>query len=503
MSFNEPVFLFIFLPLLLAVYFLVPNSRPAWREGVLLLASLIFYVWGGKQFLGVLLAATLVNYALGRAIEAARATPRGKRLIILGVALNLGLLVAFKYTRFVVVNLNDVLAAFHANKLTLPDLLVPLGISFFTFHAIGYLVDIHRGEAPAERSLPRLALYLLFFPKVIAGPITRYAAPAPAPGKPAPQKPVLPASQIPPHESIETFARGVRRFAIGLTKKVVLSAAFATPADKIFGLPPGELTPALAWLGLVSYTLQIYFDFSGYTDMAIGVAALFGRTLPENFDYPYIAQSIREFWRRWHLSLSTWLRDYLYIPLGGSRVSTFRVYANLVIVFLLCGIWHGAGWPFLVWGAYHGLFLVLERLGLGKVMDSAWRPLRHLYALLAVMVGWVFFRANDLHHAFAFLAAMLGLSPAPDAAHLPDGPGAYIDNFFLVALVASIIGATPIVPAVLAWRDRLTAADAAGRPSRFRPAWDALGVAIVAALLFLSGLFIAASTYSPFIYRQF
>lgn len=489
MAFNEPVFLFLFLPALLAFYFLIPRRAERLRDGLLLLASLLFYAWGGKQFLGVLLAATLVNYALGLAVERTRGSSRGRWVLLLGVAANLGLLIAFKYSRFLVTNANGLLASFHVGPIKLPDLLVPLGLSFYTFHAIGYLVDIARGEASAERRLGKLGLYLLFFPKVIAGPITRYGRPAKGDEVPA----------EPP-----TFAWGVRRFAVGLAKKVVLSAAFATPADAIFGLPAGQLTPGLAWVGLLSYSLQIYFDFSGYTDMAIGVAALFGRRLPENFDYPYVAQSVREFWRRWHLSLSTWLRDYLYKPLGGSRVPTFRIYLNLVIVFLLCGLWHGADWTFLVWGAYHGLFLVLERLGLEKLMAKAWRPARHLYALLAIMIGWVFFRATSLGHALAFLGAMFGLAPAPTPGREADGPAIYLTSLFMLLFLVGVVGATPVIPAILTWRDRLVlqARDQA-RAARLRLAGDAVGVAWVIALIALSALFIAASTYAPFIYRQF
>ena len=307
----------------------------------------------------------------------------------LAIAVNLVVLGVFKYANFFADNVNAVAAAIGAPPLAFPHVLLPIGISFYTFHAISYVVDVYRRDASAQKSPVHAALYLLLFPQLIAGPIIRYR---------------YIADQLEQRVvSLDDFAVGVRRFVIGLGKKVLIANTVAAPADKIFSMPLAELTPAHAWLGIVCYTLQIYFDFSGYSDMAIGLGRMFGFHFPENFRWPYVADTVQEFWRRWHISLSSWFRDYLYVPLGGNRVSPARMYANLVTVFFLCGLWHGASWNFVIWGLFHGSFLVVERLGLAAAIRRLWRPLRHVYLLLVVMIGWVFFRADTLPSAVAFL----------------------------------------------------------------------------------------------------
>jgi alginate O-acetyltransferase complex protein AlgI len=428
-SLNEPTFLFLFLPVLLLLYHAIPRwwaAGPGLRNAVLLLASVVFYFWGGKQFLGVLIGAVLFNYLTAMAIERCHDTPAARRFLGLGVGANLALLVAFKYWRFIAANIAGLLGApqvLAKSTPAEPPLLIPLGLSFFTFSAIGYLVDVYGKRIPAERNLWRTSLYLLLFPKIVAGPITRYQQLS----RQLADRPVTPG----------LFASGVQRFIIGLAKKTIIASAVGLPADRIFAIPTAQLTPPLAWLGLVCYAIQIYFDFSGYTDMAIGTGRMFGFNLPENFDYPYVADSIRDFWRRWHISLSSWLRDYLYVPLGGNRVAPWRVYFNLVTVFVLCGVWHGASWSYIVWGLYFGVFLVLERLGLGDALQKAPRPVRHLYTLTVVLGSWVLFRAATLGDAIGYFGALAGVS---GGAGVTDGVGVYVDRMVVLAVVAGVIG---------------------------------------------------------------
>ena len=480
--FTEPTFLFLFLPVLLALYFL-PRSHEHGRYGnwLLLAASVLFYAKGGGSFTWLMLASIAFNYRVAIAIDRGRETPAASRLLAFAVGVNLAVLGVFKYANFFVDNLNEALLFLDEPRLAVPRVLLPIGISFFTFHAISYVVDVYRRQAVAQKSPVHAALYLLLFPQLIAGPIIRYRDIADQ----------LPRRRV----SLDDFARGVRRFVVGLAKKLLVANIVAGPADKIFAMPAAELSAAHAWLGVVCYTLQIYFDFSGYSDMAIGLGRMFGFRFPENFRYPYIAESVQEFWRRWHISLSTWFRDYLYVPLGGNRVAPARVYRNLVVVFFLCGLWHGASWSFVVWGLYHGSFLVLERLGLADRVARAWKPLRHLYLLLVVMVGWVFFRAPTLGAAIEFLSAMAGQGAR---APTPFTAAWYLTPELCLALAAAAVGSVPVAPMLARWRDRLLEASA--------PRALAMGVASTATLLLLllaSIMQVAARTYNPFIYFRF
>ena len=355
------------------------------------------------------------------------------------MTLNLTALAVFKYTNFAVENWAAVAPFLGAapGAIAVTTIPLPLGISFFTFHAISYVVDVYKRNAAPQRSLPTFALYILLFPQLIAGPIIRWRDIADQ----------LAARR----ERLADVAYGVRRFVLGLAKKVLIANTLGRIADPIFALPPSELTTPLAWLGLACYTLQIYFDFSGYSDMAIGLMRMFGFRILENFNYPYVARSIREFWRRWHNSLSNWFRDYLYVPLGGNRHSRRREYASLVVVFVLCGLWHGASWPFVLWGAWHGVFLVAERAGFGRVLQRA-GPLAHVYALAAVMLGWVLFRCDTLKHAGGFYAALAGFA-AGDPARQPVAQ--WLDPSALATLCAAILFAMLVAPAFARWRDRL------------------------------------------------
>jgi alginate O-acetyltransferase complex protein AlgI len=484
--FTEPTFLFLFLPILLALYFLPPalrlprakRLRPAsMRNWILLVASVIFYAKGGGSFTWLMLGSIAFNYWIAIAIDRRREAAKG--LLLFAVAVNLAVLGVFKYANFFADNVNALFLILRLDPVAVPRVLLPIGISFFTFHAISYVVDVYRGDAIAQKSPVHAALYLLLFPQLIAGPIIRYRDIA---------------HQL-AHRVIglDDFAYGVRRFVIGLAKKVLVANIVAGPADRIFGTPPDQLTAALAWLGVVCYTLQIYFDFSGYSDMAIGLGRMFGFRFPENFRWPYIAQTVQEFWRRWHISLSTWFRDYLYVPLGGSRVTPGRMYVNLVTVFFLCGLWHGAKWNFVVWGLFHGTFLVVERLGLADAIGRLSAPVRHAYLLVIVMIGWVFFRADSLAGAIAFLKAMAGLGPV---APTPFTIRWYVTPDVAIALVAGTIGSLPIVPALARWVDE------ARQPGLGR-GFAAASTATLLVLLVASILHVAARAYNPFIYFRF
>jgi alginate O-acetyltransferase complex protein AlgI len=479
--FTEPTFLLLFLPVLLALYFAnLSRSHGVYGNWLLLIASVAFYAKGGGAFTWLMLGSIAFNYWMAIAI-AARRPDAG--LLGFTIAVNLAVLGIFKYANFVADNVNALFLALSARPVVVPRVLLPIGISFFTFHAISYVVDVYRGDATAQKSPVHAALYLLLFPQLIAGPIIRYRDIA---GQLAMRTVAL-----------DDFADGVRRFVVGLAKKVLVANIVAGPADRIFAMAPAQLSAGHAWLGIGCYTLQIYFDFSGYSDMAIGLGRMFGFRFPENFRWPYVAQDVQEFWRRWHMSLSTWFRDYLYVPLGGNRVSPARTYVNLVIVFFLCGLWHGARWTFVIWGLFHGTFLVVERLGLADRLMRLWRPLRHLYLLIVVMVGWVLFRADTLTGAVAFLKAMAGLGPALPTAYTVAW---YLTPELFLALLAGVIGSTPIVPTLRQWRDRNVEA---GRRFAFSAGLGALSTAALMLLLAASIMQIAARTYNPFIYFRF
>jgi len=444
MQFNEPTFLLLFLPVLLLAYY----ALPAWRNSLLLAGSLIFCLWGGKQTVGILLIACAGNFLLGHIVAGRR------KVLVAGIVANLLLLIWGKYADFL--------------NLPLPKLPTPPGLSFFTFVAIAYLVDVYRGDATVIRNPIDAGNYFLFFPKFFAGPIVRHRD--------------IDAQLANREHSRDRFATGVRRFIVGLGKKVLVANTVAGVADKVFGLPESALRMDLAWVGIVAYTVQIYFDFSGYTDMAIGLGAMFGFELPENFDHPYAVTSIRDFWRRWHMTLSSWLRDYLFIPLGGSRCPAWRTYFNLILVFGLCGLWHGASWTFLVWGLLQGVFLLLERAGGNRVLERQPRLIGHAYALLATMVSWVFFRAATLPQALGFLSAMFGQN---HPIVVTDGLLAVVDPFTRLMLVVGIIGSFPVIPRH--WQTR-------GGP---------LATVALTALLVAVLMLVAVKTYTPFIYQKF
>jgi alginate O-acetyltransferase complex protein AlgI len=474
MVFSSPLFLFLFLPATLAAYFLAPRAL---RNAVLLAASLLFYAWGEPVLVLVMLASIGVNYVLALAVERAAGRAAQRPLLALAVAANLAVLGHFKYAGFLTEQLNGLLSLAQLPALPVPDVRMPIGISFFTFQALSYVLDVGRGEVRAARNPLQVALYVALFPQLIAGPIVRYVDVAA----------MIRARQV----TLDGFAAGVQRFVVGLGKKVLIANAAAAVADAAFDLPDAELTMAVAWLGLAAYTLQIYFDFSGYSDMAIGLGRMFGFEFKENFQHPYVAASMTDFWRRWHISLSTWFRDYLYIPLGGSHGPAWKTYRNLLVVFLLCGFWHGASWNFLLWGLLHGGFLILERQGGGALLARLPRFAAHGYTLLAVMAGWVLFRAVSLEHAWGYSAALVGFG----AAHAAQPLAMWVDSGTLLALVAGCVGSTPWIPASTAWLE-----------SRGRSLSAARELAVAAAtlaVLVASAAVLVGGTYNPFIYFRF
>jgi alginate O-acetyltransferase complex protein AlgI len=471
MPFTEPAFLFYFLPGTLALYHLLPER---FRNLLLTLASLLFYAAGEWHFVGWLLASTAATYLVARLIDAWRGSPRAAWVLAAGVVTDLFLLGVFKYWGFGARTLAQ-LGLFH---LRLPDIALPLGISFFTFHKLSYKVDVYRGTAEVRRNPLDLLLYILFFPQLIAGPIIRYHD--------------IAAELISRRVTLGDFAQGVRRFGIGFAKKMLVANTVAGVADQMFALEPARLGAAAGWLGVICYAVQIYFDFSGYSDMAIGMARMFGFHFLENFDHPYFSRSVTEFWRRWHMSLSRWFRDYLYVPLGGSRRSPARTYLNLSVVFLLCGLWHGASWTFVLWGAFHGALLIAERAGWSRVLGRLPRGVQHAQTLLWVLIGWVWFRSPSLHHGLSYLKALAGLGAESDTAQVV----ATLTPGVVLALTVGIIGSTPVASRL---RERWAAVE--GGSAGQALAWGR-DLAIVG-LLLLSTMQVASGTYNPFIYFRF
>jgi alginate O-acetyltransferase complex protein AlgI len=489
MLFSESIFLFLFLPLVLLLYVVIPQKG---RNFLLTIASLFFYAYGELKFVPIMIASIIINYYFAIWISQTRGTPKATFILTLGVMSDLSLLLYFKYTNFFLDSFNSLLAGIgvHTPPLVIGAIGLPLGISFFTFHKISYKVDVFRGHAAAKRNPFDLALYILLFPQLIAGPIVRYNEISEQIGT---------AGRI---ISRDRFSKGASIFIVGLAKKMLIANVVALPADQIFSLPADQLTTPVAWLGILCYALQIYFDFSGYSEMAVGLACFFGFDFPANFNYPYIANSVTDFWRRWHISLSRWFRDYVYIPLGGNRVSNTRLYLNLVIVFFLCGLWHGASWNFVIWGIFHGLFLVLERLFLGRFLSKIPGVFRHVYLLLVILVGWVFFRTDSIPHATQYLAVMFGLHK-PATVLYP--VGLYLNREVVAALLLGIVASTPILPVTYRFFHRRfepKAGEGQATPLFYQTASFIRFVGLVVCL-FLSILSVVAGTYNPFIYFRF
>jgi alginate O-acetyltransferase complex protein AlgI len=484
MVFSSLVFLYLFLPLTLLLYFAAGRR---WRNGVLLLVSLLFYAWGETGYVLLMLVSVLANWLFGLLIEREKARGKsGKGALAAGIIVNLLPLLFFKYSNFLIDNLNAFLPIPGVHPIELAPVHLPIGISFYTFQAISYLVDLYRREVEVQRNPINLSLYIALFPQLIAGPIVRYHD--------------IARRIISRRTSLEDFSSGILRFTAGLGKKVLIANSVGAVADHIFSLPPSVLPAYLAWLGIISYTLQIYYDFSGYSDMAIGLGRMFGFHFQENFLYPYSSRSVQEFWRRWHISLSTWFRDYLYIPLGGNRKGTVRTYLNLLIVFFLCGLWHGAGWGFVIWGLYHGLFLVLERGAAGKISGSIPRVIQHSYTLLVIMIGWIFFRAETPGAALGYLGALFHSSTLP---YLDSELFLAVNTQFFLALFAGIIFSVPVFPRL---RKKLLAQKFLGKvqgPEQLALVFSPVLLIWMTLIFFFSSTELISGTHNPFLYFRF
>ena len=475
MLFYEPLFLFVFFPTFYLIY-LLGERREALRQGVILGSSVLFYTWSEPLFVPVVLVSAMADHLISLRIDRLpRQARRAKVLLAIGVLGNLAILVHYKYTRFLIENLNDLLSGVEIGQIPVPEIILPIGVSFIVFEKITYLVDIYRRiSRPAERGSTYL-LYVFFFPKLLAGPIIKYH-------EMESQLRTLPTA------SFADISTGFQRFMVGVAKKTLIADTLSTGADQIFAADPARVGFYYAWSGVILFTFQIYFDFSGYSDMAIGIARMLGFRLRENFDMPYISCSITEFWRRWHISLTTWIREYLYIPLGGNRVWPVRIYFNLWICFLASGLWHGAAWTYVCWGAYNGLFLVLDRLFLLRVLNRLPRPAANLITFSIVVIGWTIFRSHSWEQAMTLILAMM--QPG-----LPDKVASVFvtpDVKYAVAL-AAVICALPRFPGF----------DQARRWLMAEPRW-ALGLQFAISLVFVLAVGKAvADPFKPFLYFRF
>lgn len=461
MVFSTPIFLFLFLPAVLVLNYIIPKKYIAAKNVVLLIASLFFYAWGEPKNVLLMLLSIAVNYVCGLLLGRFDSDEKKRKVVLwASVVFNLGLLFFFKYFNFVTGGL-------------FPVIKLPIGISFFTFQIMSYTIDVYRRSVEPQKSLLKLALYISLFPQLIAGPIVRY---------------IDVEKQLTYREcTAEKTARGMIRFSMGLAKKVIVSNTVAAICDGIFGST--NTVPAFtAWVGVICYALQIYFDFSGYSDMAIGMGHMLGFDFLENFNYPYVSCSVQEFWRRWHISLSSWFRDYLYIPLGGNRRGKVRTYINLIIVFACTGLWHGASFSFIVWGLWHGLFLVIERLGFKKVLDKLPKFIGWIYTMLVVLVGWVFFRADTLSAAMKYLGEMFSFSGG-----VANGM-AQFDNLSFIITVIAIVLCTPVYQFL---KGKLEKTEG-GKKAAF-----VIGAVLATGLFILSVIFLTGSGYNPFIYFRF
>lgn len=471
MAFSSTVFLFVFLPALLLIYYckLVKSNKT--RNIILLIASLLFYAYGEPIYILVMLVSILINYTMGLLINKCKEENKNAKIVlIIGIILNIGILIIFKYLNFILENLTLL-----TNKdLTIESITLPLGISFYTFSILSYLIDVYKGEIKTNEGLLNIALYITFFPKISQGPIIKYSQMQ---------------EEINNRKYVQKdFTEGVIRFIIGLAKKVIIANYIALIADNCFMV--GSMSTATAWLGAISYTLQIYFDFSGYSDMAIGIGKMFGFNLPENFDYPYSAGSITEFWRKWHITLGLWFRNYVYIPLGGSRVKKPRLIFNLLVVWLLTGIWHGANWNFVIWGLIYFVLLAIEKLTNLHKNKKFTKTIGHIYTLFFVIIGWVFFRSDSIESAIKYLTEMftIGKKGIIDVTFIE-----YLKQAWFV-LTVGIIASFPVTKAIqkIIEKKKIN-----------KTIINIVKSVGLCAIFILSLSMCISSTYSPFIYFNF
>lgn len=490
LNFTSITFLTIILPAFLLLSFLFSRYQRT-HNIFLILASLLLYAFGDIRYIPLLITSITTNYLLAMGINHGLTYTRTRltRGVLAGALIfNLGLLIVFKYAHFVGDSISWIAGLF-SDQFTyqLPSSLnhFPIGISFFTFSAITYIMDIYRRKVPFDHNPLASALYISFFPKILMGPIITY-------------KDMAPQIRQQRTITIDNVLYGLKSFIIGLGKKVLIANTLAAAANQIFNYSAGQLTAASAWLGVVCYTLQIYFDFSGYTDMAIGIARMTGFDIPGNFNYPYLSKSIREFWQRWHITLGKWFLEYLYIPLGGNRRGPVRTYVNLLIVFFLCGLWHSPSWTFVIWGLWHGLFMILERANIIRV-EGRWRLVGSIYSLVVVMIGWVIFRSSSISQGVSYLGAMFGITH--------DTTKISIDMLINTRLISvffiGIIGCFPIVPLIAKSISQLKIRFIPGIGRLMDTGFFIVHSAILFGILILSGITLAGSSYMPFIYAQF
>lgn len=475
MVFSSLYFLFIFLPLALACYYVAPKKL---RNLVLLIASLIFYAWGEPVYIVLMIFSSVVDYFHGLLVQKYRNNnqmSKAKLVVASSVVINLALLCFFKYSDFLIINLNNI---FGTSIATL-NLALPIGISFYTFQTMSYTIDVYRGDAPAQKSPIALATYVTLFPQLIAGPIVRYRTVA---------------EQINfRKENLDSFSEGIRRFIVGLGKKVLLANNIGMLWDQIQSSGVSELTVLTAWLGAFAFGMQIYFDFSGYSDMAIGLGKMFGFDFLENFNYPYISQSISEFWRRWHISLGTWFKDYVYIPLGGNRGNRFKVIRNLFIVWFLTGLWHGASWNFVLWGIFFGVLIGIEKMGLEKILKKAWRPIRHIYVLVLLAISWILFAFDNASIAFDYMKAMFGMN----STQLYDERFIYYFMTNLILIIMLVLASTPIFKKISKkLKNKFV--------GKYEFIYSDIFVNIsYVVILLITTAYLADATYNPFLYFRF
>lgn len=468
MVFSSAVFLFLFLPVVILLHTVIKNNKI--RNGLLIAASLIFYAYGEPVYIALLIGSVAVNYVFGRILSARKS----KALLAASIVINIGLLVVFKYTGFIVQIINFIPVC----NFKVPDITMPIGISFYTFQAISYIVDVYRKEEREDVGFFDVLLYISLFPQLIAGPIVKFNS----------IKDRIKSRNV----TLDGLAHGIRKFIIGLSKKMLLANSFAYVADSVFSMNTSAIDMRLAWLGAVCYTLQIFFDFSGYSDMALGLGSMMGFDFPQNFNYPYTACSVRDFWRRWHMSLTSWFREYLYIPLGGNRRGPGRKILNTMIVFICTGIWHGANFTFLIWGILHGVFMCIETIVTKDKKDVGkhFNALAYIYTMLVVIIGFVIFRADSTGYAFSYIGRMFSFTSLSSSFTVFMG---FLTPVFIVTAIAGIIACTPVVPYI----------SAAVKDRKLRTFLNGLSYVAVGAILVLCIMGLAADSYNPFIYFRF
>ena len=468
MLFSSMIFLWLFLPIVFILYYVIDKK---FRNLLLLIASIIFYAWGGVSYTLIMFSSITINYIFALLIDKTIEDYKKKRVyLIFCVILNLLILGYFKYTDFVISIINSISKK---EVIQLKNIVLPIGISFYTFQALSYVIDVYREQNKAQKNIINLALYISFFPQLIAGPIVKYHD--------------IDSQIVNRKESLENISYGIKRFIYGLSKKVILANMFALSCDEILKQPIGDIGTALAWVAAILYTLQIYYDFSGYSDMAIGLGHMFGFKFLENFNYPYISKSVQEFWRRWHISLSTWFKEYLYIPLGGNRKGKYFTYLNLFIVFFATGLWHGASFNFIIWGLWHGLFLVIERVFLSEILEkNKFKLLNHIYVILVFVLGWVLFRANDLKHALELYKLMFSYKESVYTVRYFFYPQTLVCFIFGILFSGLFQSSFPKVKAAI-----------------FSSRVYVLESIIQFILLFICIMYLVNGTYNPFIYFRF